>query len=76
MTDTVIRTKVDPVLNEAFNAFCKERDITSSQAIRAYMRKVVKIPNKETETMLNKSETGKDLYQAKGVDDLFDQLGI
>ncbi len=42
MTDTVIRAKVDPELKEAFYTFCKERDITPSQAIRAYMRKVVK----------------------------------
>lgn len=76
MTDTVIRAKVDPDLKEAFYVFCKERDITPSQAIRAYMRRVVKIPNKETITTLNKSEAGEGLYQAKGVDDLFEQLGI
>ena len=76
MTDTVIRAKVDPDLKEAFYAFCKERDITPSQAIRAYMRRTVRIPNKETAATLNRSETGEDVYHAKGADDLFDQLGI
>ena len=76
MTDTVIRAKVDPDLKEAFYVFCKERDITPSQAIRAYKRKVVKIPNKETVETLNRSEAGEELYQAKDADDLFDQLGI
>jgi DNA-damage-inducible protein J len=76
MTDTVIRAKVDPVLKEAFYAFCKERDITPSQAIRAYMRNVVKIPNNETIATLKRSEAGEDLYSAKDTDDLFDQLGI
>ncbi len=76
MTDTVIRAKVDPDLKEAFYAICKERDITPSQAIRAYMRKVVKIPNKETVATLNRSEAGDELYKALDADDLFDQLGI
>ena len=76
MTDTVIRAKVDSDLKEAFYAFCKEQDITPSQAIRAYMRKVVKIPNKETVETLNRSDAGEDLYKARDADDLFEQLGI
>jgi DNA-damage-inducible protein J len=76
MTDTVIRAKVDPDLKDAFYTFCKERDITPSQAIRAFMRKVVKIPNKETLETLHRSEAGEELYYAKDADDLFDQLGI
>ncbi|MCK4710542.1 MAG: type II toxin-antitoxin system RelB/DinJ family antitoxin [Gammaproteobacteria bacterium] len=76
MTDTVIRAKVDPDLKEAFYAFCKERDITPSQAIRAYMRNVVKIPNNETLATLKRSEAGEDIHKAKNAEDLFDQLGI
>ncbi len=76
MTDTVIRAKVDSDLKDAFYAFCKARDITPSQAIRAYMRRTVRIPNKETAAILNRSETGEDVYGAKDTNDLFDQLGI
>lgn len=76
MTDTVIRAKVDPDLKDAFYAFCKERDITPSQAIRAYMRKAVKIPNKVMVETINRSEAGEDIYQAIDADDLFDKLGI
>ncbi len=76
MTDTVIRAKVDSDLKDAFYAFCKEHDITPSQAIRAYMRKVVKVPNTKTVETLNRSEAGEDIYQASDADDLFDQLEI
>jgi DNA-damage-inducible protein J len=76
MTDTVIRAIVDSDLKQAFKAFCKQQDITPSQAIRAYMRKVVQIPNKETAITLTRSEAGKDVYHAKNADDLFDQLGM
>jgi antitoxin component of RelBE/YafQ-DinJ toxin-antitoxin module len=76
MTDTVIRAKVDSDLKDAFYDFCKERDITPSQAIRAYMRKVVKIPNDKTAATLSRSEAGEDIYQATDTDNLFDQLGI
>ncbi|MFT6910496.1 MAG: antitoxin component of RelBE/YafQ-DinJ toxin-antitoxin module [Oleiphilaceae bacterium] len=76
MTDTVIRAKVDSDLKDAFYDFCKERDITPSQAIRAYMRKVVKIPNAQTTATLNRSEAGEELYSASDADNLLDQLGI
>lgn len=76
MAGTVIRAKVDPDLKDAFFTFCKERDITPSQAIRAYMKRVVRMPNKETTATINHSEAGADVFRAKDVDDLFDQLGI
>lgn len=76
MAGAVIRAKVDPDLKDAFYTFCRERDITPSQAIRAYMRRVVRMPNKETAATINRSEAGEDVFQAKDIDDLFDQLGI
>jgi len=76
MNDTVIRAKVDPDLKAAYYAFCKEQDITPSQAIRSHMRKTVRMANKETADTLDRSEVGEDVYQAKDVADLFNQLDI
>ena len=36
----------------------------------------LRIPNKLTAALLAKSEQGKDVYQAKGVTELFEQFGI
>lgn len=45
----------------------------STTEFRAHLAQAL---NKETQTVLDNADNGKDLHHAKNIDDLFNQLGI
>jgi len=81
----VIHARIDADLKAGAESILKQIGVSSAEAIRMFYRQIemnngipfeVKIPNKLTSETLAKSEKDEDIYHAKDVDDLFQQLDI
>lgn len=68
--------RVERDLRDAFISECKARDCTASQMLRGFMRQFVGFhtPNELTRRTLLMSLKGNDVFKAKDLDDLFEQL--
>lgn len=80
-----IKTRIEPELKDEAEQVLKELGLTTTQAIALYYRQIlmnkglpfdVKIPNKETLTVFENTDKGKDLIEYEDVDDFFDEMGI
>lgn len=83
-TDT-IHARVEPELKSTAEAVFRELGLTTTDAIRLFLRQValrhglpfeVRIPNETTRKTFERTDAGEDLYAADSDEDLFDQLGI
>ncbi|OPB28384.1 type II toxin-antitoxin system RelB/DinJ family antitoxin [Bartonella sp. WD12.1] len=81
----VIRARIDKDLKKEASTILANMGLTISDYVRIALTKVVNergvpfdmhIPNQLTIETLNKSEKGEDLYIAKDMEDLFNDLGI
>lgn len=79
-----VAKKIDPQLRDQASKILGELGLTMSDAVRILLIHIVKekefpldlTPNALTIETLSKSERGEDVYEAKNVEDLFQQLGI
>lgn len=85
MRTETVRARVSPDLKHDVEGVLGELGLSMSEAIVMFMSQIrlhhgmpfdVKIPNKMTQRTLNDADNGKDVHQAKNLDDLFQQLGL
>lgn len=81
---TMITARVDPKLKRETEKVLKELGLTTSQAITLFFNQIslrkglpfaVAIPNTVTAQAIESALAGIDLYEAKNVDTLFNELG-
>jgi DNA-damage-inducible protein J len=77
-----ITARVDPKLKKDTEKVFDELGLSTSQAITLFFKQVnlrkglpfaVSIPNVETHQSIDEALTGKNLHEAKSVDELFDE---
>ncbi len=78
-----IQARIDPEVKSEAQKILKALNISMSEAISIYLTQValhkgipfeIKIPTERTAATLQKAEEGKELNEAKSVDDLFREL--
>jgi DNA-damage-inducible protein J len=76
-----ITARVDPKLKKETEKVFDELGLSTSQAITLFFKQVnlrkglpfaVSIPNAETRQAINEALAGKNLYESKSIDELFD----
>ena len=85
MKTSVIHTRIDAELKAGAEDILKKVGLSSSEAVRLFYRQIeltqgipfdIRIPNELTTKTLESSDHGKDVYQAKDAEDLFEKLDI
>ncbi|MCK4765305.1 MAG: type II toxin-antitoxin system RelB/DinJ family antitoxin [Candidatus Aminicenantes bacterium] len=72
MADSIVRSRIDPVVKDEANRILKSMGLTLSEGIRLFLHQVivdkalpfmVKLPNKTTREAMTAARNGKDLEQ-------------
>jgi len=72
MSDSIVRSRIDPVVKDEANQILKSMGLTLSEGIRLFLYQVIankalpfltKIPNKVTQEAMIAARNGKDLEQ-------------
>jgi DNA-damage-inducible protein J len=85
MKTAFVRARVEPALKVKAEHVLTELGISPTQAVMMLYRRIardhewpleLKVPNPETQQVLEETDKGIGLIECKDVDDLFEQLGI
>jgi DNA-damage-inducible protein J len=85
MKTAFVRARVEPALKSAAEHVLTELGISPTQAIVMLYKRLMrdhewplelKVPNLETQRVLEETDKGIGLIECKDADDLFDQIGI
>ena len=82
---SIVRARVEPELKENVEHILNKIGLTSSQAIRLFLKQIelhnglpfnLTIPNKITEKTFKDTDDGKNLVECKDIEDMFKKLEI
>ncbi|MDD4526949.1 MAG: type II toxin-antitoxin system RelB/DinJ family antitoxin [Candidatus Margulisbacteria bacterium] len=83
--DAYIKTRIEPELKFQAERVIKALGLTTTQAVALFYRQIllnkglpfdVKIPNKETLEVFERTDKGEDLTEYNSVDEFFEEMGI
>ncbi len=83
--EAYIKTRIEPELKSQAESVIKALGLTTTQAIALFYRQIllnkglpfdVRIPNKETLEVFEKTDKGEDLTAYNSVDEFFEEMGI
>ena len=85
MKTEVVRARVEPKLKENVEKVLDDLGISTSDAIRIFFKQIelakglpfpVKLPNKETREVFEKTDKGEDIINCDNTKDMFERLKI